>query len=121
MWQRWVDAILAERDDWLERKNMAAVQSKVKVEGTEEAKAFLGELGRVTSAADPRLVELTSVITGRRVAINVELIGEVRDNAHKIGALEPLTLVFHKKTRRICWRVREDYDAVMRASRLALE
>lgn len=63
------------------------------------------------------LIELISKYTNEPIAIDHELIGEVKDVA-KVGQPR-YTLIIHRKNRRVHWSVVERYEQVMAAIRKA--
>jgi hypothetical protein len=66
------------------------------------------------------LVELTSHYDGRPIAIDPELVGEVKDCRREVPRpFDPTTRLTHKKNRRVSWNVREDFDTVMKRIREA--
>lgn len=63
------------------------------------------------------LIELTSKYTNEPIAIDHELIGEVKDQS-PVGQPRD-TLIIHKRNRRVHWTVTERYEQVMEKIRIA--
>lgn len=67
------------------------------------------------------LVEFTAAYSGKPIAVDRELIGEVRDLTHEIGRHIGKTLIRHKANRRVKWLVDDRYEEVMAKIRYAEE
>ena len=66
------------------------------------------------------LIELTSAYTGKPIAIDAELIGEVRDQTHQLTRKMGFTHIWHKSNRRVHWEVNERFEVVMERYRAGL-
>lgn len=67
------------------------------------------------------LVEFMAAYSGKPIAVDSELIGEVRDLSHEIGRHIGKTLIRHKANRRVKWMVNDSYEQVMDKIRYAEE